>query len=131
MPIVLTSLPNSALGSSVESQIQSFAPFFSECTFIKRRDITGDPHSLYRANRDFLHLVFWSLIITAAMKVLGFADKTSASTNCNKTLQHFGDQSRGWGGKRRLTRSGIGYHMVPSFQQVWTNKDCMCFLHIA
>ena len=65
------------------------------------------------------------------MKVLGFADKTSASTNCNKTLQHFGDQSRGWGGKRRLTRSGIGYHMVPSFQQVWTNKDCMCFLHIA
>lgn len=38
------------------------------------------------------------------MKVLGFADKTSASTNCNKTLQHFGDQSRGWGGKRRIDK---------------------------
>ena len=34
-------------------------------------------------------------------------------------------------GREELTRSGIGYHMVSSFQQVWTNKDCMCFLHIA
>ena len=38
------------------------------------------------------------------MKVLGFADKTSASTNCNKTLQHFGNQSRGWGGKGRIDK---------------------------
>ena len=38
------------------------------------------------------------------MKVLGFADKTSASTKCNKTLQHFGDQSRGWGGKGRIDK---------------------------
>ena len=38
------------------------------------------------------------------MKVLVFAGKTSASTKCNKTLQHFGDQSRGWGGKGRIDK---------------------------
>ena len=31
-------------------------------------------------------------------------NNTSASTNCNKTLQHFGDQSRGWGGKGRIDK---------------------------
>ena len=31
-------------------------------------------------------------------------NNTSPSTNCNKTLQHFGDQSRGWGGKGRIDK---------------------------
>lgn len=51
---------------------------FSDRTLINRRNVTGDPHSSYRANRDFLHTIFQSQVITAAMTVLGFADKSSA-----------------------------------------------------
>ena len=45
---------------------------FSDRTLINRRNVTGDPHS-YRANRDFLHVIFQSRAITAAMTLLGFA----------------------------------------------------------
>lgn len=51
---------------------------FSDRTLLNRRNVTGDPHSSYRANRDFLHIIFHSQVITAAMTVLGFADKSSA-----------------------------------------------------
>ena len=51
---------------------------FSDRTLLNRRNVTGDPHSSYRANRDFLHNIFHSRLITAAMTVLGFADKSSA-----------------------------------------------------
>ena len=43
--------------------------------------MTGDPHSSYRANRDFLSIIFKSRVIAAAMKVLGFVDKSGAPTN--------------------------------------------------
>lgn len=65
----------------MESLIQISAPFFSDQTLINRRNVTGDPKSSYRANRDFLHITFQSRVITAAMTVLGFADKASAVAN--------------------------------------------------
>ena len=54
---------------------------FSDCTLINRRNVTGNPHSSNRANRDFLYIIFKSRVITAAMKVLGFTDKSSEPAN--------------------------------------------------
>lgn len=65
----------------MESQIISdICTLFSDHTLINRRNVTGDPHSCYRAKRDFLNVVFQSRVITAAMVVLGFSDKTSGPT---------------------------------------------------
>ena len=54
---------------------------FSDHTQINSRNVTGDPHSSNRANRDFLYIIFKSRVITAAMKVLGFTDKSSQPAN--------------------------------------------------
>ena len=43
---------------------------FSDRTLINRRNVTGDPHSSYWANWDFLLTIFQSRVITAAMTVL-------------------------------------------------------------
>ena len=51
---------------------------FSDRTLINRRNVTGDTHSSYRANRDFFSILFTSRIIAAAMSVLGFANKSGA-----------------------------------------------------
>ena len=51
---------------------------FSDRTMINRRNVTGDTHSSYRANWDFFSIVFTSRIIAAAMKVLGFENKSGA-----------------------------------------------------
>lgn len=53
---------------------------FSDRTLINRRNVTGNTHSSYRANRDFLSIVFQSRVIAAAMKVLGFESKSSMPT---------------------------------------------------
>ena len=53
---------------------------FSDRTLINRRNVTGDTHSSYRANRDFLSIVFKSRVIAAAMKVLGFKNQSSMPT---------------------------------------------------
>ena len=51
---------------------------FSDRTLINRRNVTGDTHSSYRANRDFFSILFTSRIIAAVMSVLGFANKSGA-----------------------------------------------------
>ena len=48
---------------------------------INRRNVTGDHHSSYRPNRDFLYIVFQSRVIAAAMTVLGFPDKNGSPAN--------------------------------------------------
>ena len=53
---------------------------FSDRTLINRRNVTSDTHSSYRANRDFLSVVFQSRVIAAAMKVLGFEDQSGMPT---------------------------------------------------
>lgn len=53
---------------------------FADRTLINRRNVTGDVHSSYRANRDFLSLVFKSRILAAAMKVLGIEGKSGIPT---------------------------------------------------
>ena len=53
---------------------------FADRTLINRRNVTSDTHSSYRANRDFLSVVFESRVITAAMKVLGFEDQSGMPT---------------------------------------------------
>ena len=53
---------------------------FADRTLINRRNVTGDVHSSYRANRDFLSLVFKSRILAAAMKVLGMEGKSGIPT---------------------------------------------------
>ena len=53
---------------------------FSDRTLINRRNVTGDTHSSYRANRDFLSIVFESRVIAAAMEVLGFENQSSMPT---------------------------------------------------
>lgn len=52
---------------------------FSDRTLINQRNVTNDPKSSYRANRDFLITVVESRVIVCAMKVLGLRgrkDKT-------------------------------------------------------
>ena len=53
----------------------------SDRTLINRRNVKSDPHSAYRANRDFLLITIKSRIISAAMKVLGFESKESTPSN--------------------------------------------------
>lgn len=53
---------------------------FADRTLIDRKNVTGDTHSSYRANRDFLYIVFQSRVITAAMKALGFEDQSGMPT---------------------------------------------------
>ena len=53
---------------------------FADRTLINRRNVTSDTHSSYRANRDFLSVVFQSRVIAAAMKVLGFEDQSGTPT---------------------------------------------------
>ena len=53
---------------------------FSDRTLINRRNVTSDTHSSYRANRDFLSIVFQSRVIAAAKNVLGFENKSSMPT---------------------------------------------------
>ena len=50
---------------------------FTDRTLINRRNVTGDPSSSCRANRDFLAITFKSRVIAAAMKVLGIESRTS------------------------------------------------------
>ena len=61
---------------------------FSDRTLINRRNVTGDPHSSYRANRDFLHTIFQSQVITAAMTVLDLL--------ANKVPQHTTPYQKTW-----------------------------------
>lgn len=60
---------------------------FSDRTLINRRNVTGDTHSSYRANRDFLSIVFESRVIAAAMKVLGFENQSSMPTKTSITIK--------------------------------------------
>ena len=53
---------------------------FADRNLINRRNVTNDPKSSYRPNRDFLSIVFKSRVIGAAMEVLGFSSKTSTPT---------------------------------------------------
>lgn len=53
----------------------------SDRTLINRRNVKSDPHSAYRANRDFLLITMKSRIVSAAMKVLGFESKESTPSN--------------------------------------------------
>ena len=53
---------------------------FSDRTLINRRNITQDPHSNYRADRDFFLLILKSRVIAAAMKVLGLEGRESQPT---------------------------------------------------
>ena len=50
---------------------------YSDRTLINRRNVKADPHTAYRADRDFLMLVIKSRVIAAAMSELGFTDKFS------------------------------------------------------
>lgn len=65
------------------------------------------------------------------MKVLDLLTRQVPPQTAIKLFSILETSPGGGEGREELTRSGIGYHMVPSFQQVWTNKDCVCFLHIA
>lgn len=56
---------------------------FADRTLINRRNVTSDPHSSYRANRDFLSIVFQSRVIVAAKKVLGFENQSGMPTKFN------------------------------------------------
>lgn len=49
---------------------------YSDRNLINSRNVTQDPHSNYRANRDFFFLILKSRVITAAMEILGIKDKT-------------------------------------------------------
>ena len=51
---------------------------FPDRTLINWRNVTGDPHSSFRANGDFLHVIFLSQCYHSCMTVLGFAEKSSA-----------------------------------------------------
>ena len=53
---------------------------YSDRTLINRRDVTNDPHSNYRADRDFFLLILKSRVIAAAMTVLGLKHKESQPT---------------------------------------------------
>ena len=64
---------------SGKSDVDSCTMFLDR-TLINRRNVTGDTHSSYRANRDFLSIVFESRVIAAAMKVLGFENQSSMPT---------------------------------------------------
>lgn len=50
---------------------------YSDRSLINRRNVTSDPHSNYRADRDFFLLILQSRIIAGAMKVLGLDSKDS------------------------------------------------------
>lgn len=56
---------------------------FSDKNLLNHRNVTGDVQSSYRADRDFLEIVFQSRIIAAAKKVLGFENKTGKPTKFN------------------------------------------------
>ena len=56
---------------------------FSDKNLLNQRNVTGDVQSSYRADRDFLEIVFQSRIIAAAKKVLGFENKTGKPTKFN------------------------------------------------
>lgn len=49
----------------------------SDRILINRRNVKSDPHTAYRADRDFLLVVLKSRVLAAAMSVLGFEDKES------------------------------------------------------
>ena len=53
---------------------------FSDRTLINRRNVKSDPHTAFRADRDFLLITVKSRVIAAAMSVLGFSDKGSQPT---------------------------------------------------
>jgi hypothetical protein len=53
---------------------------YSDRTLNNRHNVTQDTHSTYRANRDFFLLVLKSIIIAAAMNVLGLQCKISQPT---------------------------------------------------
>ncbi|KAK3744046.1 hypothetical protein QZH41_011928 [Actinostola sp. cb2023] len=55
---------------------------YSDRTLINRRNVRGDPHKGYRADRDFFIIVLTSRVIASAMKVLGFEDKSSDPIKC-------------------------------------------------
>lgn len=50
---------------------------YSDRSLINRRNVTNDPHSNYRPDRDFFLLIVQSRIIAGAMKVLGLDSKES------------------------------------------------------
>lgn len=54
---------------------------YSDRTLINRRNVTSDPHSNYRADRDFFLLIVKSRVIAAAMVVLGLEKMSKKATN--------------------------------------------------
>ena len=85
---------------------------FSDRTLINRRNVTGDLHSSFRAKRDFLHAIFQSRVITAAMTVLGFADKSSAPEHYPLPKRH-GENEKSpetWGPPWHLWKGGWFFH---------------------
>lgn len=50
---------------------------YSDRTLINRRNVTSDPKSSYRPNRDFFLIVLKSRVIAAAMTILGIESKIS------------------------------------------------------
>lgn len=54
---------------------------FSDRTLINCRNVKSDPHSAYRANRDFFLVLLKSRVIAASMKILHFQDKSDMSHN--------------------------------------------------
>lgn len=54
---------------------------FSDRTLINRRNVKSDPHSAYRANRDFFLVLLKARVIAASMKVLHFKNSVDKSSN--------------------------------------------------
>ena len=50
---------------------------YSDRTLINRRNVKADPHTAYRADRDFLALAIKARVIAAAFSELGFTEKSS------------------------------------------------------
>jgi len=54
----------------------------SDRALINHRNVTAEPQSAYRADRDFLEIVIKSRIISAAFSVLGFVNKECHPEKC-------------------------------------------------
>jgi len=56
-----------------------YCTMFSDRTLINRRNVTSDPHSAYRADKDFFITTLEARVLAAAMKILGFQSKTDVN----------------------------------------------------
>lgn len=54
---------------------------YSDRTLINRRNVKANPKEAYRADWDFFLLVVKSRVVVAAMKILGFANKSGEPIN--------------------------------------------------